>query len=452
MIGSDGHLVISDPFHNELYEENEQTYNPPQIDVGDEIKIGKFKNRKAEVTGFKKDENNQPVLKTTKGDQKLFKPRLTKLMNEVKIDNYRGWGQTPNNQDIDYFGLRVLMKPSVFLRLALPLDEPTSKNDIIKHLKNGGAIGAPTLYIIIPAEWEKNKFTKKAKIKTHEGRNRMMAIEELYGDVPVEVHLIPEGGMRARHITPEIIQNLNTILIPESGSGWFYGPYFDIEHPELAENWRHKVAGATLAGTLAYGVGSNYLHQRQTDQLPTTQPVQTAQQPEKEQLSEPEQLKKYLINQARQAGILGNELLHFISQCAHETMNFMHLSELGGSQYISKKYDLKHSPNRAKMLGNTQVGDGEKFKGRGFIQITGRYNYKMAGDALGLPLEENPELAEDPEVAAEIAIWYWKKRVQPKIPDFNKVSVGDVTKPINAKLHGIKSRINKYNDIKKDIQ
>jgi hypothetical protein len=45
--------------------------------------VGKFKNRKAEVKGFSKDDHNQPVLKTTKGDQKLFKPRLSKLMKEL---------------------------------------------------------------------------------------------------------------------------------------------------------------------------------------------------------------------------------------------------------------------------------------------------------------------------------------------------------------------------------
>ena len=55
------------------------SYQPPTIDLGDEIKVGKFKNRKAEVTGFKKDTHNQPVLKTTTGDQQLFKPRITKL-------------------------------------------------------------------------------------------------------------------------------------------------------------------------------------------------------------------------------------------------------------------------------------------------------------------------------------------------------------------------------------
>ena len=56
----------------------------PNIEIGDEILVGKFKNRKATVTGFDIDDNNQPVLKTTKGDQKLFKPRLVKLMKKEK--------------------------------------------------------------------------------------------------------------------------------------------------------------------------------------------------------------------------------------------------------------------------------------------------------------------------------------------------------------------------------
>lgn len=57
----------------------DKSYIPPEIDVGDEVRIDKFKNRKAEVTGFSTDDHNQPVLKTTKGDQKLFKPRISKL-------------------------------------------------------------------------------------------------------------------------------------------------------------------------------------------------------------------------------------------------------------------------------------------------------------------------------------------------------------------------------------
>lgn len=61
----------------DLFEENELVL--PTIEVGDEVKVGKFKNRKAIVKGFTTDDHNQPVLKTTKGDQKLFKPRLSKL-------------------------------------------------------------------------------------------------------------------------------------------------------------------------------------------------------------------------------------------------------------------------------------------------------------------------------------------------------------------------------------
>ncbi len=57
----------------------------PDIEVGDEVLVGKFKNRKATVKGFKTDDNNQPVLKTDKGDQKLFKPRIKKLMTEGLI-------------------------------------------------------------------------------------------------------------------------------------------------------------------------------------------------------------------------------------------------------------------------------------------------------------------------------------------------------------------------------
>lgn len=66
----------------ETVEEDKETLNPPSIDVGDEVKVGKFKNSKATVKGFKKDDHNQPVLKTNKGDKKLFNLRLSKLQTE----------------------------------------------------------------------------------------------------------------------------------------------------------------------------------------------------------------------------------------------------------------------------------------------------------------------------------------------------------------------------------
>ncbi len=60
-------------------DEDEDSLKLDDVEVGDEVKVGRFKNSKAIVKGFKKDDHNQPVLKTTKGDQKLFKPRISKL-------------------------------------------------------------------------------------------------------------------------------------------------------------------------------------------------------------------------------------------------------------------------------------------------------------------------------------------------------------------------------------
>jgi len=59
---------------------HKKKYELPKLAVGDVLLVGKFKNRKATITGFSSDENNQPVAKTDKGDQKIFKPRIAKLM------------------------------------------------------------------------------------------------------------------------------------------------------------------------------------------------------------------------------------------------------------------------------------------------------------------------------------------------------------------------------------
>ena len=61
-----------------------ETYQPPSLSVGDKILKGKFKNSPAEIKGFTKDKHNQPVLKTNKGEVQLFKPRVSKLMNQEK--------------------------------------------------------------------------------------------------------------------------------------------------------------------------------------------------------------------------------------------------------------------------------------------------------------------------------------------------------------------------------
>jgi hypothetical protein len=58
----------------------EEAFQLPGLAVGDVLLVGKFKNRKVTITGFSWDENNQPVAQTDKGEHKIFKPRIVKLM------------------------------------------------------------------------------------------------------------------------------------------------------------------------------------------------------------------------------------------------------------------------------------------------------------------------------------------------------------------------------------
>ena len=164
-------------------------------------------------------------------------------------------------------------------------------------------------------------------------------------------------------------------------------------------------------------------------------------------LSNNPQIESLLHKAAVAAGIVGTELAQFMAQTKHESWNFSRLKEKGvGQGYFAKKYDRQYAPKTAKILGNKHVGDGEKYHGRGFIQLTGRDNYRMASQALGIDLLNNPELAERPDVAAKIAIWYWQTRVKPYINNFNDTKA--VTQKINPALRGLQDRHAKFIDYK----
>jgi predicted chitinase len=121
----------------------------------------------------------------------------------------------------------------------------------------------------------------------------------------------------------------------------------------------------------------------------------------------------------------------FLAQVAHETGGFRWFRELGSDAYF-ERYQGRID------LGNTQPGDGVRFKGRGFIQITGRTNYQRAGEALGIDLIDHPQLAETPAVGARIAAWYWQSH------DLNRYADrGDfitITRRINGGLNGLADR------------
>ena len=127
----------------------------------------------------------------------------------------------------------------------------------------------------------------------------------------------------------------------------------------------------------------------------------------------------------------------FIAQVMHESGEFRYLEELGGDAYLAK-YD---TGPLAKRLGNTPEadGDGQLYKGRGLIQITGKDNYQKCGHALQLLLLKKPELLEDPRHAVASACWFWFSKNLNKHADLNAITA--CTKAINGGTNGLNDRI-----------
>ena len=126
----------------------------------------------------------------------------------------------------------------------------------------------------------------------------------------------------------------------------------------------------------------------------------------------------------------------FLAQMAHESGNFRYDEEIWGPTSAQKGYEGRSD------LGNNQPGDGYKYRGRGYIQLTGRANYRQYGKLLGVDLENNPDLAKAPNIAARVAIEYWKKRVNRTAAQ--KGDVKTVTYNINGGYNGLTDRIEKY--------
>ena len=118
---------------------------------------------------------------------------------------------------------------------------------------------------------------------------------------------------------------------------------------------------------------------------------------------------------------------HFLAQVLHESGALLYTRELAtGSAYEGRKD-----------LGNTQVGDGAKFKGRGFIQLTGRANYIAYGKYIGKDLTIDPELVAT-VYPADVAGWFWKTRNLSALAD--KDDFVGITKRVNGGTNGIDDR------------
>jgi putative chitinase len=185
----------------------------------------------------------------------------------------------------------------------------------------------------------------------------------------------------------------------------------------------------------------------------------------------PEQLKKFIIDYARRV-LPKNQVIPFIAQVDHESNGFRSMEE--NLNYSAGTLTRKNPnsfprdvalkvvahPRKQEIIanqlysnrngnGNYESGDGFKYRGRGYIQLTGRENYEKMGELIGVDLVNNPDLAARPDLAAQIAVMYWKTRVANKV---NPNNINQVTKKISGSSNqGIDSRKDRVKQYSKEL-
>ncbi len=154
-------------------------------------------------------------------------------------------------------------------------------------------------------------------------------------------------------------------------------------------------------------------------------------------------------------------LAHFTAQAAHESGGFAAMVEnlnysakglratwpsrftAATAQAYARKPEKIANKVYADRLGNGDEvsGDGWRYRGRGIFQVTGRANYRVYGQVIGLDIEANPELAAGPVAAARLALAYWTTRSLNSLAD--RDALRDITRRINGGLIGIDDRAKK---------
>lgn len=133
-----------------------------------------------------------------------------------------------------------------------------------------------------------------------------------------------------------------------------------------------------------------------------------------------------------------HEIAAFVAQIGHESAGLRYFEELASGDAYNGRADL----------GNTQPGDGPRFKGRGPIQLTGRANYRAAGKALGMDLEEKPEQVCLPSAGFKSSVWFWTSN------GLNKYCTGTyndfvtLTRRINGGTNGLDDRLARWDKAK----
>jgi putative chitinase len=126
-------------------------------------------------------------------------------------------------------------------------------------------------------------------------------------------------------------------------------------------------------------------------------------------------------------------LAAFVAQLLHESGELRYFEELWGPTEAQKRYEGRLD------LGNTEPGDGYRYRGRGPIQITGRANYRRYG------LEDQPELAATPRVGFQLAAEFWTDKGLNALADRGtKAAFVTITRRVNGGTNGLADRLARY--------
>ncbi|MBP0492138.1 glycoside hydrolase family 19 protein [Pararoseomonas indoligenes] len=140
-------------------------------------------------------------------------------------------------------------------------------------------------------------------------------------------------------------------------------------------------------------------------------------------------------------GITGRQRMAcFLAQVGHESLKGFYTKEVWGPTKAQAGYEGRID------LGNTQPGDGSRFRGRGLIQVTGRANYTKAAKALGKTLDELPAWLEGREGAVTSAAWWWEQAGCNALADkaTSRIAFDSLTRRINGGLNGGEERWKLY--------
>lgn len=121
-------------------------------------------------------------------------------------------------------------------------------------------------------------------------------------------------------------------------------------------------------------------------------------------------------------------MAHFLAQIAHESGSLRYTEEIASGRAYEGRKDL----------GNTQKGDGARFKGRGLIQLTGRANYEEYSRVSGVDYIAHPEWLARPADAVAVSAWFWFDRELNELADRDELMA--ITRSINGGYNGLSER------------